>query len=73
MDDMHPAIQLAVARLESNPDDGEKIHRMTEPYRQYMGSAEKAVLVEALRQAMLAKLHKSLMQYLLTKEKSDGA
>jgi hypothetical protein len=29
--------------------------------------------VGALRQAMLAKLHKSLMQYLLTKEKSDGA
>lgn len=66
--ELHPAIQLLLARMESNPEayvEGKQIHIM-DRFRQFLNKHEKEILKLKEREINMNHLHKKLMEQVLT-------
>lgn len=69
---MHPAVELLIKRMESNPDEfvqGHKRHhkweRLIEKYSEFMDKADKDALTKKYCIIQMEQLHKSVMAELL--------
>jgi hypothetical protein len=73
-DEMHPAVTLLLARMESNPDEFlaqgayNKWHRLIEPHKQYMSKCEKEAIRRGMRKIYMDNLHQQVMKQLLAPE-----
>ena len=71
--EIHPAVQLLVARMKSNPEayvEGKQIH-VIDRFRQFLTKHEKEILKAKEREINMSHLHKKLMEQVLTgKEQS---
>lgn len=69
---MHPAVELLLKRMESNPDEfvqGHKRHhkweRLIEKYSEFMDKEDKDALKQKYRVIQMDQMHKSVMAELL--------
>jgi hypothetical protein len=73
MDDFHPAVELALSRMDSNPSEftyeGGKWRHMLEQHTRWMSKEEKDAINEKLRTINLDNMRKTMMRKIL----SDGA
>jgi len=66
--EIHPAVQLLLARMESNPEtyvDGKQLH-VIDRFRQFLTKHEKEILKVKEREINMNHLHKKLMEQVLT-------
>jgi hypothetical protein len=73
MDDFHPAVELALSRMDSNPSEftyeGGKWRHMLEQHTRWMSKEEKDAINEKLRNINLDNMRKTMTRKIL----SDGA
>jgi len=77
---MHPAIDLLIKRMESNPDEFVKGHdrhpkweRIIEKYMEFVNPEDKKVLKEKYSALQLDQMHKEIMAELLHGEETISA
>jgi hypothetical protein len=71
---MHPAIELMLARMESNPEEFVDNGRWTDIMRElttFVGEEERKLLFEKQRAIRLDLIHKEIMQELCAPEQGE--
>ena len=69
---VHPAVEMLLARMETNPDEfkgGGKWNRIYEPYKGYWNDTEKKRVKDKLREIHMGVMHEELMKKLVEEPK----